>query len=407
MLAGHLSYQFDLMLATLMKKKLSDFNLDVINNIHKDLSVTFNNVQYDFDINNEFERAEYLDLKARIEKHHADVGEVQKNVVVESSATQNSDKKYQSNFKFVEVKDAFVKERMIKAGGKMTKSIDIYMASINEFWNKILSGTNPPITAINKLNARSFKEHLIGTGITAQTVDNKVAHLQAFFTFIIKNYDYPFNNPFEGLKILNRAELKKVTNSFKPFTMDELKIIFDVERYRAYYKKNIQLYFVPLIQLYSSMRVEEASQLHLDDIRQENGIYYFNLNDDEDKSLKTINAFRNIPVHSKLIEIGLIKYYEERKKLGKRTLFDNQGEYVTTEFGAYLKKLEIKKTARVHGTHSLRQNFNNALIDKDVISDVRCRLCGHELVGTNATVYGKDYKVEELKRYIELVQFPI
>ncbi|HVW49903.1 MAG TPA: site-specific integrase [Trinickia sp.] len=387
-----------------MNKKITDFNLDLLNEINRDLTVTFNNASYEFDMNDQYEREEYFDLKERIKKQETELI-VNQSVNVSNEISKQQSNTYKSKFKYLEVKEAYVKERSLKSGGKITKSINVYLLTYKEFEDVCLAGSNPYITSITKLTAKSFKDHLVKSGIKAQTVDLKLAHLQSFFTWIIKNYDYPFTNPFEGLKLLSREELKKATSSYKPFTREEIKKIFSKHTYKDYYKKNIQYYYVPLIQLYTSMRVEEASQLYLDDIVKEDDIYYFSVNDEDEKSVKNNNAIRKIPIHSKLIELEFLKYYELRKLKGFKTLFDNQGDSVTNAFSDYLKAIEIKKTQRVYSTHSLRKSFNNALIDNDVILDVRCKLCGHELENINSSVYGKEFSVAELKKYIELVQF--
>jgi hypothetical protein len=53
----------------------------------------------------------------------------------------------------------------------------------------------------------------------------------------------------------------------------------------------------------------EICQLYVADIRQEDGIYIFDVNDDgDDKALKTASSRRKIPIHSELIKRGFIEY---------------------------------------------------------------------------------------------------
>jgi integrase len=71
------------------------------------------------------------------------------------------------------------------------------------------------------------------------------------------------------------------------------------------------------------MRLNEACQLYLDDIRQDNaGIWFISINDDaEDKSLKTKASEREVPIHSKLIEFGFLNYVNQVRTLGHKRLF--------------------------------------------------------------------------------------
>ncbi|MCZ5067667.1 integrase, partial [Escherichia coli] len=66
--------------------------------------------------------------------------------------------------------------------------------------------------------------------------------------------------------------------------------------------------------------MNELCQLYLSDIRMsENGVSYLDFNLDSpdkvmdteaeaDKSLKTLNALRQVPIHPRLIELGFLEY---------------------------------------------------------------------------------------------------
>jgi integrase len=53
-------------------------------------------------------------------------------------------------------------------------------------------------------------------------------------------------------------------------------------------------YWVPLIALFSGMRLGEILQLMKSDVREENGIWYFDVNKGEGKSLKTASSKRRV-----------------------------------------------------------------------------------------------------------------
>jgi hypothetical protein len=97
-------------------------------------------------------------------------------------------------------------------------------------------------------------------------------------------------------------------------------------------------FWLPLLALTSGGRLNELAQLYLDDIRQsekDSAVWYldFNLNQpdkldaddrdewESDKSLKTVNAVRVVPLHEVVIRAGLPEYIETLRKAGYVRLF--------------------------------------------------------------------------------------
>jgi hypothetical protein len=80
-------------------------------------------------------------------------------------------------------------------------------------------------------------------------------------------------------------------------------------------------YWLPLIAMFSGMRLGEIIWLKKGDVRNIDGVLCFVLEETEDRSLKTANATRIIPVHSKLTELGLGDYTETIKNNADRLFF--------------------------------------------------------------------------------------
>lgn len=132
------------------------------------------------------------------------------------------------------------------------------------------------------------------------------------------------------------------------FTPDELNQIFKQEwflkgagvftevkgstNWRPHY------FWLPLLALTSGGRLNELAQLYLDDVRQsenDSSVWYldFNLNQpdkidadeadewESDKSLKTVNAIRVVPLHEVVIHAGLPEYVAALRKAGHARLF--------------------------------------------------------------------------------------
>ena len=90
---------------------------------------------------------------------------------------------------------------------------------------------------------------------------------------------------------------------------------------------NEAYYWCPLISLYSGMRLEEISQLSVDDVYFVDGIWVFDVNANpsrdgrNDKQVKNKNAVRIVPMHNKLIELGFIEYFDSVRRKGEERVF--------------------------------------------------------------------------------------
>jgi len=128
-------------------------------------------------------------------------------------------------------------------------------------------------------------------------------------------------------------------------------------------------YFLPLIALYSGMRLGEISQLYLDDIRQsDEGVWYMDINDNKDKSVKNEVSVRYVPVHPELERLGFIDYYKKMLSKGEERLWpDVQPAGVDRRYGVYPSKQFQAVRAAAGLTreslcfHSFRHTFATAL----------------------------------------------
>jgi integrase len=141
--------------------------------------------------------------------------------------------------------------------------------------------------------------------------------------------------------------------------------------------KQAHKYWLPMIGLFTGARVNEICQLNpqYDIVEDEKtGVWYFNLTEETpggdgvDKSHKNESSKRKVPIHSKLIELGLLDYCERAKKAGHDRIFNGwkpkQGKasyYAEEFFRDYLKDINLRddKTVKkkVLGMHCLRSTF--------------------------------------------------
>ncbi len=218
------------------------------------------------------------------------------------------------------------------------------------------------------------------------------------------------------------------------FTVDDLNKIFSGRYYTAYPKRIVRLrdymHWLPLLGLFTGARLEELCQLHLSDIREEQGILYIDINEDTpDKKIKNDGASKRvIPVHSKLLEFGFQNFLKARRSGAnahmvfhtlKRSGVNKWHQRPGANHRTYLKSLKIETEKFVSKLlierkhfHSYRHAFktrltgefmrrNEALLHVDLI-------VGHALEGAVKARYNHTEKVllvPALKESIEKLPF--
>src|SRR5690606_34826148 len=89
-------------------------------------------------------------------------------------------------------------------------------------------------------------------------------------------------------------------------------------------QKHADMFWIPLISLYTGARMNEICQLEVADVTEEKGIPCFQITtegEDDNKKLKNIGSKRKVPIHKNLIAIGLMEYVAFIRSKGHLRLF--------------------------------------------------------------------------------------
>ncbi|MDE1645500.1 site-specific integrase [Klebsiella pneumoniae] len=255
-----------------------------------------------------------------------------------------------------------------------------------------------------------------------------------------KNERYLFDNPAENV-LAQRRVMVREQDRRDLFTDDELVQIFSADwfkkgagtpnQYGRYTSFRPFHYWLPLLALYVGGRINELCQLYLTDIREDkNGVAYIDFNldapdkvmDEEaqaggDKSLKTVNAIRQVPIHPRLIELGLLEYVDALKAAGYDRLFPELKHNKIKGYRAAASKwFNEKYFGQTLGFprdgkktfHSLRHTFINAVDAFESNERMIAQLVGHVRGSTTAmTTYRKDADVGEQYGVISLLQYSL
>ena len=229
-------------------------------------------------------------------------------------------------------------------------------------------------------------------------------------------------------KVLSDKDIRRKGVKREAFTQDELKALFgDMGKYVQATEGVPSRFWVPLIALYSGMRLEEICQLHLSDIVKVDGVLCFSINEESGgsgyvKHVKSSAGIRKVPVHSHLWdELGLKKFVASRwtktpeEKYTSTLLFPDLQERVnavnhaTVKLGSALTHwfTRYRRSVGVGGQHGepstkAFHSFRHTVIEylhKEACVDLSMlqAVVGHEMVDMGVTGnYAGDWPVKTL-----------
>ena len=313
------------------------------------------------------------------------------------------------------------------------KSIDEINSSLTlmiEEWGDI------PIGGITREMTTNFKSHLrklprnrnksplyrdknfhelvemnVKDSIHTTTINKHLGYCSSFYEWSI-NHGYSTINPFKGLKLKKEISPRDERDRFSE---EDLKKIFKRENYIHFTKiedRRYELYWTPLIGVFSGLRLGEITSLYLDNIKEIKGSsrkkrWCFDIvvePERTDKHLKTRSSRRIVPIHDILIELGLIDFMNILKKFdpSRERLFQelkyksgNYNQNVSRWFNtSYLPSLGLKTMKK--NFHSFRHTVSDHLKQRGIEPHFVNELLGHTSGNIDLERYGKGYNPDLL-----------
>ncbi|UGY10181.1 site-specific integrase [Phyllobacterium pellucidum] len=261
--------------------------------------------------------------------------------------------------------------------------------------------------------------------LSIDTANGYLRQLGSLFRFAIDE-GFITTDPTSGL--LFRGAKIRAKDRRDPFTVVELQKIFGAPIYTGcvddeygYARPGPSLprrgrFWVPLISLFTGMRLNEICQLTLDDFATEDDVDIILIRGDDDgetKRIKTAAGHRFIPIHSELRNIGLLQYVTARRKKGLSTdvLFPElplgstgyRSDPFSKYFARFLDHVKIKDKKKVF--HSFRHSYRDALREAD-ISIEKVRALGGWSGKNTEDHYGSGLRASTLAEAIEDIRYP-
>jgi integrase len=188
-----------------------------------------------------------------------------------------------------------------------------------------------------------------------------VHYLQAAFK-MFKEWGWIAKDPTATIDLGQYANRSKVDRG--PFSKQELACIFAPEHTDLIDKPHH--YWVPILALFTGMRLNEIAQLYVDDVNHHAGVDYVIVSEFyPGQKLKTANAPRHIPLHPTLIELGFLDYVKQVEKMGFEHLFPGldweENSSPGHAVGKWFNQTHLRKTCGIQDAgrvfHSFRHTF--------------------------------------------------
>lgn len=257
--------------------------------------------------------------------------------------------------------------------------------------------------------------------VTKSTVNHALTDVWHFFVWAIRHDHYlEPRNPFDGIDLEGVKE-----EHYGAYTDEELVLMFNDPDYLRQREEYPARYWLPLICLYTGARRGEIDQLTPKDVKLaavpgEQGIYYFDITECDETGKRTKNDIskRRVPIHSRLIDLGLLQYWAHH--LNRPLLFFKQpgkgarpggrktrGDSVSKWLAALRKRVGIK--GKNKAMHSFRDTTITRLFSAGCSEDLRKVLTGHAAGDVHGDVYVKRDQISMvlLKEKIELLKLPV
>lgn len=295
-------------------------------------------------------------------------------------------------------------------------------------WKHALASWPRKATSLKQFEGMAFRKVIeankaVGKPIISARTTNRYISAIAPFCQWLFDGEYIEQDACQRMHL----SIDKKKRTVYPWSSDELKTIFasplfhrcggDSAEHKA---GNVEIrdwrYWLPYLAAYSGARLGELSQMLTSDVRQHHGVWILHITPEgsQDKSVKTDGSARVVPLHSRLIELGFLKYHAAVVERGETQLFpelepDTRGHLSRTPsrfFAGYFKDIRVK-VDRSRNFHSFRHTATDAFRRAGYLDEQFNMLLGH----TKATTTGKygilpEGILSERVKMIEAINYP-
>lgn len=227
--------------------------------------------------------------------------------------------------------DDFMAEHSRQWPDKTAGQFRSYLAILLEYLgpNRLLGTvTKQDASNVKKMlqvlpSSRNTKPHLKGLSLfevvkikgqvtlSPKTINSHIDLYRRFFTWAELHGHAP-HKLFDGMKV---PKAKSATTDRKPFSiLQTQKIYKELTENQSGLVRSDSHKWGALLGMFTGARLNEICQLEIADIKQEEGIWYLHITDEgeNNKSVKAKASRRKVPLHSELLNAGILAFVEGR-----------------------------------------------------------------------------------------------
>ncbi len=243
--------------------------------------------------------------------------------------------------------------------------------------------------------------------LESRSVNKHYQHVRTLFAWAAE-HDHIAQSP---AAVLHDVEEGRAQDARKAFDDSDITAFFaEIE------KKTKEPYgiWIPRIMAYTGCRMGEAAQLRKVDVRMEQDVAVFDFNEDsEQKNLKTDGSKRRVPIHPRLIELGLMDLvsgcdeeflFPERVRFTVNPVRGNM-DLLSKQLNRWLRGAGVTDSRK--SVQSFRGTFATRLKDLGVAEYHIAEVVGHENDNITSGRYGKRTNLAALRDVVARLQLPV
>lgn len=236
-------------------------------------------------------------------------------------------------------------------------------------------------------------------GLSNRTINRYITALSSVWKWAKARDDVIGDNPFSDLL---RPVNQSTSNPYTHFTGEELTKLFAIKPSKR------TLWEIPAVAVYSGMRLNEICSLQWGDVRQEEGVWCFDIT-----KAKSEAGVRTVPVHSKLVWLMDRRSEDPKDHVWPELAVGGPDKKHSWKFtGEFTKHRRLCGVDDVVGRyrksfHSFRKNATRCFELAHVPQNAAAEIIGHERAGLTYRVYNPEgLPMADRKVTVEKIIYP-
>ena len=238
--------------------------------------------------------------------------------------------------------------------------------------------------------------------LSLTSVKHHMELLSTLFKFAVRS-DYLDKNYAEGLAPRTTT---KASDERQVYDKEDLQRVVDFT-----FKKEAEpsKKWIPLLAMFTGMRLEEICQLYKRDIQDIDGVWCIKVTDSDEQTTKTQAGNRTVPIHSKLIGLGFLKYVEKVKHDRLWPELERGRDGYSDAFGKWYQRLNrgYITSNKKKVFHCFRHTVITQLVHNEVADSTIKEIVGHSKEGVTRGRYAKELPPAITKKAVDTLDYGI